>query len=124
VTLVFFFPILLVEVGRLSSYLCANNPVSNVLTGTLSNVMLICGSRSSCINSIHAQIGPAAEGCVQNLATAVCSTSVVDRGEWSLQYLSRALALVRWPFNVRQYYRSAVQNAGKSFRDGAFLLFE
>jgi hypothetical protein len=72
------------------------------------------------------KLGPAAEGCLQNLATLVFSTGVVDCGVWlhiSRQYLSCALVRGRGVV-FRHYYRSLAKSAGKDFCYGAVLPFE
>jgi hypothetical protein len=74
------------------------------------------------VMSTFGQLGPAAEGSLQNLATVACSTGVVDRGVWlriSRQYLSYALRARGFVFC--HYYRSLAISAGKDFRDGAFV---
>jgi hypothetical protein len=59
--------------------------------------------------STLAKLGPAAEGCWQNLATVACWTGVVDHGVWlrvSRPYLS--CALVRGRGIVSRHYYSSL----------------
>jgi hypothetical protein len=76
--------------------------------------------------STFGKLGPAAEGCLQNLATVACSTGVAHRDVWlriSSQYSSCALVRGRC-IVLRHYYRSLAKSAGKDLRDGAVVPFE
>jgi hypothetical protein len=52
------------------------------------------GTMVPLVMSTFGKLGPAAEVCLQNIASVACPTGVVDRGVWlriSRQYLSCAL---------------------------------